>query len=88
MPWIWLQTSGRHPDFGKIVLSVPDEAKDAYKAYRMNFDIHTGQILGLPTKILAFLVCMIGASLPVSGTLIWYNRKWVKKKTKLPVVRI
>ncbi|MCJ8208699.1 PepSY domain-containing protein [Mucilaginibacter sp. RS28] len=50
------------------------------RAYRMNFDIHTGQILGLPTKILAFLACMVGASLPVTGTIIWYNRKWGKKK--------
>lgn len=50
------------------------------KIYRMNFDIHTGQILGLPTKILAFIACIIGASLPVTGTIIWYNRKWGKKK--------
>ncbi len=50
------------------------------KVFRMNFDIHTGQILGLPTKILAFLACIIGASLPVTGVIIWYNRKWGKKK--------
>lgn len=55
------------------------------KVYRMNFDLHTGQILGLPTKILAFIVCMIGASLPVTGTIIWYNRKWGKKRTKTAV---
>lgn len=50
------------------------------KIFRMNFDIHTGQILGLPTKIIAFLACIIGASLPVTGTIIWYNRKWGKKR--------
>jgi uncharacterized iron-regulated membrane protein len=50
------------------------------KAFRMNFDIHTGQILGLPSKIIAFLACMVGASLPVTGFMIWYNRKWGKKK--------
>lgn len=53
------------------------------KAYRMYFDIHTGQILGLPTKIIAFLACLVGASLPVTGTIIWYNRKWGKKKKPL-----
>jgi len=53
------------------------------KAFRMNFDIHTGQILGLPSKIIAFLACMIGASLPVTGFIIWYNRKWGKKKKKV-----
>ncbi|MDT3401338.1 PepSY-associated TM helix domain-containing protein [Mucilaginibacter terrae] len=57
-----------------------DELSFGEKVYRMDFDIHTGQILGLPTKILAFIACIIGASLPVTGTIIWYNRKWGKKK--------
>jgi len=52
------------------------------KIFRMNFDIHTGQILGLPTKILAFIACIISASLPVTGVIIWYNRKWGKTKKK------
>jgi uncharacterized iron-regulated membrane protein len=52
------------------------------KIYRMNFDIHTGQILGLPTKILAFFACIIGASMPITGFIIWYNRKWGKKSSR------
>ena len=52
------------------------------KVYRMNFDIHTGQILGLSTKILAFFACMIGASMPITGFIIWYNRKWGKKTSR------
>ncbi|GGE38988.1 putative iron-regulated membrane protein [Pedobacter psychrotolerans] len=52
------------------------------KVFRMNFDIHTGQILGLPTKILAFITCLVGASLPVTGVIIWYNRKWGKRKKR------
>lgn len=52
------------------------------QAFRMNFDIHTGQILGLPTKIIAFIACIVGAGLPVTGVIIWYNRKWGKKKTR------
>lgn len=127
---IWSEANRKHPDLGRLILQVPDEAKEPYQAmvffgdgtiiynratefydqstlkplhyidqddqpyheistgeklYRMNFDIHTGQILGLPTKMLAFLACMIGASLPVTGTLIWYNRKWGKKKVKTAV---
>lgn len=53
------------------------------KLFRMNFDIHTGQILGLPTKILAFFACMIGASMPITGFIIWYNRKWGNKKRRI-----
>ncbi|WP_437920364.1 PepSY-associated TM helix domain-containing protein [Sphingobacterium sp. LRF_L2] len=49
--------------------------------YRMNYDIHVGSVLGLPTKILAFFASFIGATLPVTGFIIWYNRKWGKKKT-------
>lgn len=47
---------------------------------RMNFDIHVGSIGGLGTKILAAFVSLVGASLPVTGFIIWYNRKWGKKK--------
>jgi uncharacterized iron-regulated membrane protein len=41
-----------------------------------------GSILGFPGKVLAFLVTLIGASLPVTGFLVWYGRKFKKKKTK------
>ena len=51
------------------------EAKVADKLMRMNYDIHTGAILGLTGKIFAFLVSLLIASLPVTGFLIWYGRK-------------
>jgi uncharacterized iron-regulated membrane protein len=41
---------------------------------RMNYDIHTGAVLGLPGKILAFFASLVAASLPVTGFLIWRNR--------------
>lgn len=48
--------------------------------YAANLEIHVGTIGGLPTKILASLASLIGASLPITGFIIWYNRKWGKKK--------
>jgi len=57
-----------------------EDANTADKILRMNYDMHTGAILGLPGKILAFFVSLIVASLPVTGFLIWLGRK--KKKTK------
>ena len=45
------------------------------KLYHLNFELHVGTIYGLPTKILAFIVSLIGASFPVTGFIIWYNRK-------------
>lgn len=49
--------------------------RGADKLMRMNYDIHTGAILGLPGKFLAFSVSLIIASLPVTGFLIWYGRR-------------
>jgi uncharacterized iron-regulated membrane protein len=58
------------------------DASAADKLRRMNYDLHIGAILGIPTKILAFLASLISASLPVTGFIIWYNRKFKKKKKK------
>ncbi|MFY7845932.1 PepSY-associated TM helix domain-containing protein [Chryseobacterium gambrini] len=49
------------------------------KTVGANYDIHVGSILGLPTKIIAFIVSLICASLPVTGFMIWWGRR--KKKT-------
>ncbi|WKN33297.1 PepSY-associated TM helix domain-containing protein [Porifericola rhodea] len=42
--------------------------------------IHTGEIFGTFSKILYFLACLIGTSLPVTGIIIWLNK--LKKKAK------
>ncbi|WP_224998822.1 PepSY domain-containing protein [Cesiribacter sp. SM1] len=47
----------------------------ADKLMRMNYDIHTGGILGLPGKIIMFLASLLCASLPVTGICIWWGRK-------------
>lgn len=60
-----------------------ENAGTADKIMRMNYDIHIGRILGLPGKILAFLVALLIASLPVTGVMIWWGRN-VKKPKKSP----
>ncbi len=52
------------------------------KIIGMNYDIHVGAIWGLPGKILAFLASLVCASLPVTGLIIWLNKK--KKAKKKP----
>lgn len=49
------------------------------KVRRLIYPIHTGSIYGYPTKILALLVCLFAATLPITGLLIWLGRK---KKSK------
>lgn len=36
--------------------------------------LHTGEIMGLPSIILYFIISLIGCSLPVTGFLIWWHR--------------
>ncbi|MEO6282156.1 MAG: PepSY-associated TM helix domain-containing protein [Dyadobacter sp.] len=56
------------------------EANFAQTLRRMNYDIHTGAILGLPGKILMFFASLICATLPVTGFIIWWGRR--KKSPK------
>lgn len=44
--------------------------------------LHTGEIFGQATKFLWFLACMVATSLPITGTLIWWNRRTKKRKKK------
>ncbi len=50
---------------------------------RANYDIHVGSILGLPGKILVFIISLLIASLPITGFLMWKGRKFKKKKKRL-----
>ncbi|WP_406682819.1 PepSY domain-containing protein [Seonamhaeicola sp. MEBiC1930] len=54
------------------------DAKLADKIIRMNYDIHVGAIGGIAGKIIAFLVSLIIATLPVTGVLLWYGRNYKK----------
>ena len=42
--------------------------------------VHTGSIWGTPSKILAFIVCLLGVTFPITGTIMWINR--IRKKNK------
>lgn len=53
------------------------------KMFSYKFELHIGSIYGLPTKILACLTSLIGASLPVTGFIIWWNRKRKGKTSKV-----
>lgn len=54
-------------------------ARPADKILRMNYDIHIGAIGGIAGKIIAFFASLLVASLPVTGVLMWYGRKYKKK---------
>jgi uncharacterized iron-regulated membrane protein len=56
------------------------DADLADKMIRMTYDIHTGGIFGFGGKVIAFLLSLVAASLPITGTLVWWGRR---KKEKI-----
>jgi uncharacterized iron-regulated membrane protein len=65
-----------------------DDETKGFKARRVIFPIHTGSLLGWPTKIIALLAALTTASLPITGFMIWWGRTRKKKapaKTRKPV---
>jgi uncharacterized iron-regulated membrane protein len=46
------------------------------------YQLHTGSILGLPTKIIYFIACLIATTLPITGVLIWWRKLRNLRRTK------
>jgi uncharacterized iron-regulated membrane protein len=71
---------------GEVLRVRPYEKESAgMKVRRLIYPIHTGSLYGWPTKIVAFVVTLFAASLPVTGTMIWLGRK---KKAKKQLARM
>ncbi|RZK87559.1 MAG: PepSY domain-containing protein [Hymenobacter sp.] len=76
-----------HPRTGQLLLEQPHASKSPGKKLAdMNYDLHTGLILGLGGKIIAFIISLIAASLPVTGFLVWRGRHKSKKPQQRMVV--
>jgi len=59
----------------------------ADKIKHSNRDLHTGQNFGLLGKLIAFVASLFSASLPITGFLIWYQRKYKKASKKVAPVK-
>jgi len=68
---------------GKL-LHVRDHSQKNFgeKLITANYDIHVGAILGIPGKIIAFIVSFIAGMLPVTGFMIWWGRTYKKSAGK------
>lgn len=42
--------------------------------------VHTGSIFGWPSKVIAFITCLLGVSFPATGIIMWINR--ISRKPK------
>ena len=69
-----------HPQTGEIVNIKMDAAKTNGEKFKsLYYELHTGSIGGFWGKTLAFLVSLIGASLPITGVWMYFNRKAASK---------
>lgn len=51
------------------------QATSFHRLHMMVYDIHFGTILGLPGRLLVFFASLIGASLPITGFLVWWGKR-------------
>lgn len=63
----------------QTIYGVYSETGFPEKVMRINYDIHVGAIGGLAGKFIAFFASLLCASLPVTGFLMWYGKKFRKK---------
>jgi uncharacterized iron-regulated membrane protein len=71
---------------GEVLRVRPYEKESTgMKVRRLIYPIHTGSAYGWPTKIIAFVVSLFAATLPVTGTLIWLGRIRKKKRARIAV---
>jgi uncharacterized iron-regulated membrane protein len=76
-----------HPRTGQLLLAqLHDSKSNGKKLADMNYDLHTGLILGVGGKIIAFIISLIAASLPVTGFLVWRGRHKHRKPHQRPAM--
>ncbi|WP_288427816.1 PepSY-associated TM helix domain-containing protein [uncultured Spirosoma sp.] len=51
------------------------ETTRGFKVRRLIFPIHTGSLLGWPTKLIALLVALLTTTLPLTGFCIWWGKR-------------
>lgn len=74
------QYSGREIPGAYVWGQYKDAQATADYIRRMNYDIHTGAIFGLPGRIALFFIALIVASLPITGFYFWWGKKRKAKK--------
>jgi uncharacterized iron-regulated membrane protein len=74
---------------GQVLRQQPYAEKPVGQRIRGLFKpIHTGAIFGWPTKVLALVIVLLGATFPITGTLMWLNRTRKSKKKGQPRVAL
>lgn len=68
---------------GNLIGSLKYKDKNLGQRVRATFKpVHVGSIYGWPSKIIAFLVCVLGVTFPVTGVIMWLNRLKKNRRRK------
>jgi uncharacterized iron-regulated membrane protein len=60
---------------GAVVGQLPFASRSTGAKVRSYFKpVHTGSLWGMPSKIVAFVVCLLGVTFPITGVIMWVNR--------------
>jgi len=59
-----------------------------YRAYRINLAIHTGEILGLPSRIVLAISSLLLPLLAITGFLMWLKRRRLAARTPSGAARV
>lgn len=64
-----------NPFTGKVAGTMKWEERNTGQRVRSTFKpVHIASIYGLPSKIIGLIVCLFGASFPITGVIMWINR--------------
>jgi len=63
-------------------ITISDAVSKDDRLLNTTISLHIGAWWGIVGKILTFIVCLICTSLPITGFIIWYNKKFKNKKVK------
>ncbi|MFD1768841.1 PepSY-associated TM helix domain-containing protein [Sphingobacterium suaedae] len=75
----WYYVRRKTLQIEKIIQS--EDLKGGAKMAALNYDLHTGNIGGFGTKLLACLIALFCASLPVTGYILWWHKAKKRRKT-------
>jgi uncharacterized iron-regulated membrane protein len=72
---------------GQLIKQLPyGDLTTGAKIRRVILPVHTGSLLGWPTKLLYLIVSLFTASLPITGFLIWLKKGKKTKMVRKPVL--
>lgn len=70
-----------HPKTGELLsVSLYENKNPGMQLQEMNYGLHTGQYFGLTGKIIAFILSLFAAALPITGFIIFWGRRNKKPK--------